>query len=474
MEKKEILNKKLKNKPEPPKIYFEDNLINETKKISVKEAGAYSVMDGFGLKYITPYALAVGASNTQIGIISSLPSLLGNLSQLLTLKVMKFWTRKKIVFFAVLLQSLMWLALLAVGSMYFIFGIKSLSSNLVIAVYTLLILFGAFGGPAWQSWMKDLIKKGIGIYFGKRSRIATTISLCCMIIAGFILDYFKKTNIFIGFVILFLAAGIGRFISARLMLKQYEPPIKIDDKYFFSLKDFIKRMHKNNFGRFVIYFSLVSLTVNISGPFLAVYMLKNLSFSYTYFMTVTLASVITTLLFVSPWGKFADKYGNLKTMKITGALTPLMPLLWLSSIIFTNPNTVFIYLILVECFSGAIWAGFNIAAGNFIYDAVSRQRVAICATYYNILAGLGVLIGSLFGGILSSKYETLLGMESLLFIFLLGGTLRFIVYFAMNSKIQEVRKVKHFSVKEHLISIKDKFRIGKSEKRYFEFNESSA
>lgn len=467
-----------KIKKEPPQILFEDNLIEKTKKISINEASAYSVMDGFGLRYITPYALAVGSNNTQIGLLSSLPSLLGNLSQLITLKLMKIWTRKKIVFTAVLLQALMWLALLFIGSFYFIFNQKTITPILVIIVYTLLILFGAFGGPAWQSWMKDLIKKDIGIYFGKRSRIATAISLTCMLLAGFILDYFKQTKIFIGFIILFLIASLGRLISARLMLKQYEPPIKIEDKYFFSLKDFVKRMHKNNFGRFVIYYALVSLAINISSPFLAVYMLKTLNFSYTFFMAVTLASVITTLLFVGLWGKFADKYGNLKVMQITGALTPILPFLWFASIWIPGKIGVFIYLILVECFSGAIWAGFNIAAGNFIYEAVTRQRVAICATYFNILAGLGVLIGSMTGGLLSSHYSTIFGLNSLLCVFILSGIVRYLVYFFMVSKIREVREVKYFSVKEHvtnhLIKIKNKFSFGKSEKRYFEINETTS
>jgi MFS family permease len=79
-----------------------------------------------------------------------------------------------------------------------------LTPNLIIIVYTLLILFGAFGGPAWISWMKDLVTADSGKYFGKRSRIATLIALICMFIGGFILDYFKQTHIFIGFIILLI------------------------------------------------------------------------------------------------------------------------------------------------------------------------------------------------------------------------------------------------------------------------------
>lgn len=467
MEKENIL-KETNLKEANPKEIEEYKLIEQTKKISTKEAAAYSLMDGFGFRYISPYALAVGATNTQIGLLSSLPSLFGNLSQLLTYKAMKIWSRKKIVFIAVLLQALMWLAIIAAGSLYFIFNIKNqFPGYSVIIIYTLLILMGAFGGPAWVSWMKDIVKKDSGKYFGNRSRIATSISLCCTFIAGFILDYFKGTKIFIGFIIIFFLSFIGRSFSAYYTTKQYEPKIIIEDKFYFSLKDFIKRMHKNNFGKFVIYFSLVSFAVNISAPFLAVYMLKELQFSYTYFMAVTLASVLTTLIFVGLWGKFADRYGNLKVMQITGALIPLMPFLWLISAIIDYKPLIWIFLLLVESFSGMVWAGFNLSAGNFIYDAVTRQRIGLCTSYFNIINGLGVLIGAMLGGWISSQNFVFLGLKPILFIFLLGATLRITVYLTMNKRIKEVREIENFSVRHHIKEVTKKLINGKSTGKFF-------
>jgi MFS family permease len=441
------------------KIIFEDKLIEKAKKTSVKEACAYSFMDGFGLRYITPYALAVGANNNQIGILSSLPSLLGNLSQIFSLKIMNFWTRKKIVHLAVLLQTLMWLALIAIGALYFIFDKKEITPNLVILIYILLIIFGSFGGPAWQSWMKDLVKKNSGSYFGNRSRIATLIALICMLLAGFILDYFKKTQIYLGFIIIFLIAFTGRFISSRLILKQYEPEFIHDKKDYFTIFQFIKRMTSSNFGKFVLYFSLVSLTVAICSPFFTVYMLKDLNFSYIKYMTVVFSSTLTTLIFVMPWGKFADKYGNLKVMNITGLFIPLIPFAWLLSI-FIPKNLIFPYLILIEGLSGIIWAGFNLSAGNFIYDAVSRQKIAICATYLNIISSFGVLLGATLGGFISSKNFIFLGLTPILSIFVLSGILRFLIYISMNKKLKEVRivkKFKGFKIENH---VKNKLKIG--------------
>jgi len=54
---------------------------------------------------------------------------------------------------SVLFQALMWLPLIGIGIAYFVFDISKLSAALLlILVYSLLILFGAFAGPAWSSW----------------------------------------------------------------------------------------------------------------------------------------------------------------------------------------------------------------------------------------------------------------------------------------------------------------------------------
>lgn len=423
----------------------EQKLIEKTKKLSLFEGGAYSVMDGFGFRYVTPYALSVGANNTHIGLLSSLPGLLGNLTQLLTFKFMKKFSRKKLIFWSVLFQSLMWLMLIAAGIPFFIYGLKSdLSPWMVILVYTLLVGFGSFAGPAWTSLMRDLVPVNRGAYFGKRNQIIGAVALGCMFIAGFLLDYFKQTHIYIGFIVMFLVAGIGRFVSSLLFRKHYDPKFQVDDTKYFSLLDFIKKMRENNYGRFVIYYSLVSFSVAIASPFFVVFMLKDLGFSYSQYMITVVFNSLATLLLMPVWGKFADKYGTVEVMRITGFLIPLLPFLWLITPLVHNIAYAVILIIVLEIYSGFIWSGFNLAAGNFVYDAVSKERLAICSSYLNIINGFFALIGALIGGYLSSHNFSILGISPLLTLFVVSSISRFVVYFVYSSSVREVREVKVF------------------------------
>lgn len=427
-----------------------ERLIEKTKKLSIKEGSLYSVHDGFGLRYITPFALQIGKNNPFInlfiGFLISIPSLLSNISQIFTSKLIERYSRKKIVSKGVFLQALMWLFIILAGSLFFIFKLSSTLSLLgVLIFYTLLILFGAFVSPAWVSWMKDIVVKDKGKFFGKRNKITGIIAIVTMLLGGIFLDFTEKSDIFIGFAILFFVAFLARASSSRLFKYHYEPKLKLHKGYYFSFKDFILGIPKHNFARFTLFTALFIFATSIASPFFSVYMLKELNFSYTYWIIVILSSSLSSFLSMSFWGRLTDRYGTIKIVKVTGFLIPLVPLFWVvSPFLFSNSN-VFYYLIAVELFSGFIWAGYNLGTANFIYSTVTRERVALCSAYYNVLHGIGVFLGATLGGISSSLNNgSLFGFNSIIFVFLISGILRWVVYFAMVNRFNEVAKVREF------------------------------
>lgn len=436
----------------------EKDLKKKSLKISIYEGSAHAVSEGFGMRYIPPFALAMGASNTIIGFLASLPSLFGNFSQLFTHKLMLKYPRKKIAFFGALSQAIMWLAVIAVGFLFFILHVNSIISPILLVIfYSLLITFGAFYSPSWNSWMRDIVPEKSGGYFGIRNRICGVIVLVSLLIAGFLLDFLKGYNLFFAFAVIFSIAFIFRTISAILFLKKYEPEFKVQQDCYFSFWQFIKNMKKNNFGRFVLYISIFHLAVAIASPFFAVYMLKNLGFSYMQYMLVTISSTFAVLLFIPFWGKFSDKFGHINILRITGFLIPLVPILWL---LF---NKVY-WLVAIEFFSGFAWAGYNFTMSNFVYDAVTKQRMAICVAYLNFLNAIGIFIGATLGGVLSSYNIGFLGMVPLLVIFLLSGVLRMIVSLFFIPKLKEVKPVEplqfnHVAKKMKDLKIRDLWNI---------------
>ena len=54
----------------------------KTLHLSMIDGGFFAAMVGFTEQYLTPYALAMGATTPQIGLLTSMPNLFGSLSQM--------------------------------------------------------------------------------------------------------------------------------------------------------------------------------------------------------------------------------------------------------------------------------------------------------------------------------------------------------------------------------------------------------
>src|SRR3989338_8868291 len=198
----------------------EDEKVEKSLKYSVYDGAAASFMEGTGNNYIAPFAIAMNATNTEIGLLTSVPNFVAPLFQLKASKLMEHYNRKKIVLIAVLFHALLWLPILSIP---FIF--KENGAILLIIFFTAFAIAGSFSGPPWASWMGDLVPEdNRGKYFGRRNKIAGIVALASTLIASRFLDFFKTYNkIFYGFAILFFTAMIARLISRYFLSKKYEP-----------------------------------------------------------------------------------------------------------------------------------------------------------------------------------------------------------------------------------------------------------
>lgn len=431
-------------------IHYDEELKSKARKNSMKDGAFYSIMEGAGLSYTTPYALALGANSAQIGFLSSGPQLIGTLFQLLSLKSMSRFSRKRIVVFGASMQAFMWIPIILLGSFYFWGKIdQAIAIWATIAMHFLIMGFGAIISPVWTSWTRDILPKRAGNYFGHRAKLVGMMSLASMLVAGFILHRYEKTDVFFGFLLIFIMAFIARIISAFYLSRQYEPKFVPDNAAYFTLLDFVKNMLSNNFGRYVFFIAVFNFAVSIASPFFSVFMLKDLKFNYLTYTIFSLMTPLVMIIFYPFWGKFEDKYGNLKVMKITGFFIPLVPLFWFVLPYYFRDNNLALFSVIffVELMSGIAWSGFNLSMMNFIYDAVTRQRLAICVAYFHILNAIGVFAGAMLGGFLA-KMPTVFGFNAFYFIFVLSAIARMAVYLALIPRVNEVRPVKDFGFVE--------------------------
>ena len=64
--------------------YAKDQETNKSLQHSLRDAVAYSVMTGSGETYLSAFAVFLKATTAQIGLLASLPPLIGSFAQLLS------------------------------------------------------------------------------------------------------------------------------------------------------------------------------------------------------------------------------------------------------------------------------------------------------------------------------------------------------------------------------------------------------
>ena len=411
--------------------------IHETQKalnISIKEGTYSNISANIGGSFITPFALALGSSAFQIGLLTSLSSLARPLSQLFGSELLEKKSRKKIVLTYVLLEAIVWLPILAL-SYLFIKGILITSiPYLLIALYTILAIFGGISYPAWFSWMGDIVpEKDRGKYFGIRTKVTGFIALTATIIAAFFLDYFKTNGLaLLGFSILFALTFTFRFIAFLLFKKQYSPKFKQEKTKDYSFLSFL--LNKENYTKFTIYQFMFHFALMIASPFFAVYMLESLKFSYTTFIIVSLSSSIFYLALSPLMGKFADRFGNISLLYISTILFASYPLFW---IFLKSP---LLLIALPQLISGVANAAFLITFTKFTYDSLPTQKRALGITYTNILIGLGMFFGSLLGSLLIKYLPIFVSLNVFFLVFAISSLLRLILPLSILTKIKETNK----------------------------------
>jgi MFS family permease len=410
-------------------------LKHQARRRSIKEGIFANIQYYLGYNYITPFAIAINASNSLIALMGSVGGLLGPISQLFSSRLMEKHSRKSIVLKAVLFEALMWIPYLIIGFLFYKGIAPNLLPLLLIIAFSIMIAVGNIGGPAWFSWMGDIVDEEYrGRWYAKRNLLLGVIAIGLALISSLFLDYFKSKNwVMFGFILLFLLAMFGRLISWQCFKKQYEPKIKLKKGYYFSFWSFLVESPKTNFGRFTLYRCFLSFSVAIAGPLIAVYLLRNLEFSYKIYMIITMTGTFFSLFFLELWGKIADRFGNYNVMIISSFFIPMLPVLW---IIGKSP----IYLILVPSIISSIsWAGLNLASGNFIYDNVSQEKRGLALAYYNMTLGIGIFLGAGLGAILI-KYVNINLVQPIILVFIISSILRALTVIIGLSKIKEIRK----------------------------------
>jgi MFS family permease len=349
-----------------------------------------SASDNIIITYVTLYILALGATSAQVGLMSSFSSLASALLLLPgAILVERFGHRKE--FTIAFGGGVARLAILILALLPFFVG----GSGIVWVAIGLSVTRDSFGNlsfPAWMSVTADIVPmEGRGRFFASRNFIMGITGMLAILLVG---ELITRTSIPLGYQIglgLAFVLGMASTFSFGHLRdpKGSLPPVQTAGSL--SLRTILHELVTHpEFLALSLVMAFWNFTLNIASPFFNVYMVENLKFTASMVGIVSIVSSLTGLLIQRRIGMLSDRWGPHKLQMIFMFLIPILPFAWLFV-------TKYWHVILLNSFSGVLWAAFNLVSFNFLLSLTPDAQRARFSAFYQILVMLALAGGAAVG-----------------------------------------------------------------------------
>lgn len=370
---------------------------------------AWSVMVGLGETHLTAFALALGVGESVAGLVATLPLLLGSVLQHLTLRGARVaGSLRRWVVACVVVQALCYLPLVVGGFR------RHLSTPAFFLVAGLYWAAALASGPAWNTWVEDLVPARLrATFFARRALVSQVVLGLTLLASGGVLQRAAAEGWRLeAFGALFLVACLARLISAHMLSRQQDAALQPADEVRVPLAALLHPARRSDDGRLVAYLLVNAAAVHLSAPFFAPFLLAELKVGYMTWVAVLAAPYLARILTLPLWGRLARRRGPLLLVWIGALGIVPLPYMW------TLSRDVRV-LLLVALWSGLTWAAHEQGSFLLFFETMrAAERTSVLPTH-NLARAFFMVGGSLLGAALLrsggegyAAYASLFGLAS--------------------------------------------------------------
>ncbi|WP_059170323.1 MFS transporter [Bacillus sp. FJAT-27445] len=356
----------------------------KTEKLSLYHGLASTISTTAVNGYIPLFALSVlGASNEQMGLITSLPSIVA----MLALIPGAYWlnrakSKKNFAVYTTFATRLMFLLILFIP-----FLDAPYAPWVLVFLIAALNFPGALSGLSWQTLIGGLVPEDRrGEFFSTRNQWTTVAAMVVTFLTGIFLQQFSKTDAF-PYQIL-LAAG---FLFA--LLEVYYLYMHSDVKEAENLKAASVSKRKFSFEvfkykpflAFIVCAVLFNIGAQMAWSLFSIYHIREANATALWFSFFAVTNQIAQIISVKWWAKAADRRGNTMVLFAAAAGMATAPIL-------TMLSTNLFYLTALNFWIGLFVSGTNLLLFNQLLKATPEaNRSTYLANYQFILSIIGFI-----------------------------------------------------------------------------------
>jgi len=358
------------------------------------------------LTYITGYALALGASSLQIGLITSV-SMVSHIFQLVSVAVVeRLGSRKKFWVPAIMVQRAVWVVPAVMP-----FMLAGNDRAVLVAFFAVVFVSGLLAKACiapWWSWMGDLIPEGVrGDFFGRRLRWLLLVQLGTFLVVGPFLDAFSEERRLVAFAIIFAVAAVFGVTDIVIHAFIPEPPVRRSPRQGPPLKKIFAPLANPDFRRLTVGYMLFAFAMQIMSPFVMPFLIDKkdpaaLGLTFTAVTALQVLQIVLMMVVSRAAGMLADRIGNRRVYILaSGGL--LLPIL---AYMLVSPGNWFVVLPLIFSAGGIMTVAQQISFGNLQFQLCSEEdRPGYIALFWTIV-GPVMALAPVVGGLLIEALKT--------------------------------------------------------------------
>jgi len=327
---------------------------------------------------LTLFAKGLGASNFQIGLLAALPFIASLASLPASLLIDRTGARKLIFLCGLYAQRFMWFPIAIVPPwLLHVYGADGapLAMTLFLVMVLLMHTGQAVGGPAWVSWMADVVPdRSRGKYFSRRRQWGILSAVPTALLVGWLLDRHVAGAGGSGDVVVTLTTMIwisGVFMVAAVFgtldiaLFHGVKEVRAARRFHQPLRKLIgKPLRDRQFLWFAGFVGTMIFAIGPIGHFITLYLIDKVKVNTLQTQLILLAVPGLAQLLVLPvWGKLIDRYGRKPALVIASLGLVPVGLGWC----LMNSGAVWLGYVLAVL-GAALWVGVEVANFNLTLE----------------------------------------------------------------------------------------------------------
>jgi MFS family permease len=356
----------------------------------VLDAAFASVTGAFyGGVILAAFALALGANARQIGLLAAVPTI-AQLAQLpATVLIERLRQRRRLGVLTITAGRVL-IASLAV--LPFVPDQHDALRLLILMQIPISVLH-SIGGCAVNSWLHQLVPHDIlGRFFARRLLWGTAAASVATLVAGWLVEHLPVADRTHAYAVAFVLAGLAGFASSWFLARAPEPAMPAPARWVGLGETLWEPFEDRNFRRLLIFLGAWGVASTLAGPFITVFLLKQLELPLTLVTAMGVASQLAAALTLVAWGRVSDRFSN------KGVLAAALPLHFACMFVLVFGDAVrdetlrIALLFAIHIVLGIVGGGIGLATGNLGLKLAPKDR----GTAY--LAAIGI-VSALAGGI---------------------------------------------------------------------------